>query len=127
MLAIKNRGTALALGMLMLPLMIWVCYSGFADLVRTRDARDVATQIGAARAAIEKMPPGVGRIEEFVRRLRAVDPGYAPPQVKQALGEYTEAMAQSLARLQQRQDTTVADRVCAEKAKQLEHAIDEVH
>ena len=37
-----------------------------------------------AELAMEKMPPGAERVGESMRKLRAIDPGHASPEVKKA-------------------------------------------
>ena len=38
-----------------------------------------------------KLPPGLARGEDFLRRLKAIDTSYLPPEMKQALSDYIEA------------------------------------
>ena len=99
-------------------------YRSLTSLTSSRDAQSVAYQISDARKAIEKLPPGMGRVNDFIRRLKAVDPGYAPPEVKEALKEYTKAMEQAAEAMTNHQNYEELQRICADKAETLRHTID---
>jgi len=98
-------------------------YWSLSSLIRGRDAGDVSDQIAAAHKAAEKMPVGLARADEFIRRLKVIDPGHASPQVKQALNEYIGAMEQSLQAIKIHQDPAPFEQVCADKARRLAEAI----
>jgi hypothetical protein len=106
-----------------LPITIWGGYSCLVSLLSARDARDVSQQIVSARQAIEKLPPGIDRPEEFVRRLRSIDPGHARWEVKVALSHYVAAMEQATEALKNHQDELPLEKVCAERAQELTDAI----
>ena len=108
---------------LLLPVTIWLGYSSLNALLSARDARDISQQIGSARQAIEKLPPGVGRPEEFVRRLRSINPGRAPQEVKVALTNYVAAMEQATDALKHDKTNAVLEQTCAQRAKELTEAI----
>jgi hypothetical protein len=109
--------------MLVVLLMCWNCYTALRSLNASRDARLVSQQIVSIREAIEKLPPGVDRPAEFMRRLKTVDAGAAPSVVKRALSEYISAMDQATIALTNRQDTPALEQACAQKAKALTEAI----
>jgi hypothetical protein len=92
---------------------------GFIDLVRQTHTRALEREFAAAVNKLEKSPPGVERAETFVRNLKAISPGYAPPEVKQALQEYVVALEQSLAALKAGQDTTRYDAAIAKAREKL--------
>jgi hypothetical protein len=58
-------------------------------------------------------------VETFVRALRAIDPGYAPAEIKQALQDYIAALDQSLAALKAGEDTTQYDLPIAKARERL--------
>ena len=105
-------------------LSVWLSYSSLLFLIHRREARAVAAEMASARADIEKMPPGFERPAEYVRRLRAIDLAQASPKLKEALAAYSEAMGRSLELMKQHQDTTAADQMCAQRAKELADIID---
>jgi hypothetical protein len=113
----------LILTLLLIPFCLLSSYWCLTSLIRSRDARDVSEQIVSARHAIEKMPPGLERVEEFMRRLRAVNPGHASPEVQQALRDYIAAMEHSLQAMKNHQDAASFEQVCAQKAQALTDAI----
>ena len=95
-----------------------------AFLIHRREARVVAAEVASARADIEKTPPGFERPAEYVRRLRAIDVAQASPKLRQTFAAYADAMERSLELMKQHQDTTAADQICAQKAKELADTID---
>jgi hypothetical protein len=76
------------------------------------------------KKSLEQAPPGITRAEEFVRRLKAIDTGRAPAEVKHALAEYAAAMEQALVALKAGQDTAPFDRRIGERRQSLIDAID---
>jgi hypothetical protein len=113
----------LVLALVLLTFCLLSSYWGLMTLIHGRDARDISEQIAAAHKAAEKMPVGLARGEDFVRQLKAIDPGRAHPEVKQALNEYVAAMEQSLQATKMQQDPAPFERVCADKAQRLTKAI----
>ena len=109
--------------LILIPFCLLSSYWCLTTLIRSRDARDISQQIVAARHATEKMPPGLERADEFMRRLKAVDPGHASPDVKQAFKDYITAMEQSLLAMKNHQDAAPFEQVCAQKAQALTDAI----
>ena len=63
------------------------------------------------------------RVETFVRALKAVNPGYAPQEVKQALQEYIAALNQSLTALKAGRDTREFDPAIAKAREKLLAAV----
>jgi|SRR5579871_1775597 len=100
----------------------FICWS-LTSLTSARDARDVTGQIVAARKVIEKMPPGIERAAEFLRRLKAVDPRHASPAVKEALKDYTQAMERGYQAMTNHEDVQALELICNEKARALTDAI----
>ena len=109
--------------LMLIPFCLFNSYWCLTTLMRSRDARDIHGQIVNARNAIEKMPPGLDRADEFMRRLKAINPGHASPEVKQALQGYIAAMEQSLLAMKSHQDPAPLERICAQKSQILTDAI----
>jgi len=83
---------------------------GFIHLVRQTHAREVAHKWSAALDASEKVPAGIGRAEDLLSRLKAIDMGYAPDEMKQALSGYIVAFQNSLDALKAGRDTAPFDK-----------------
>ena len=65
-------------------------------MVRGFQVQSVEKDIGAAFKEANKVPPGFGRGEDTLRRLKAIKTGYAPADFKQALSDYIGAYERSL-------------------------------
>jgi hypothetical protein len=108
-------------------ILIPLCLAGglwsLRSLKQDHGAHGISEQIAAARESAERMPPGTLRADEFIRRLKAIDPGNAPQAVKEALRDYVTAMEESLQAMKRHQDITSFEKVCALKAKALTDAI----
>lgn len=96
---------------------------GFIGLVRQTHTRALEREVAAAAGQLEKSPPGVERAESFVRALKKIDPGYAPPEVKKALQDYIAALQQSLDALKAGRDTAQFDPAIAEARERLIAAV----
>lgn len=70
---------------------------GIIGLVRQTHTRAMEKAFAAAIDKFQKSPPGIERATNFVKELKAIDPGYAPAEVKQALRGYIDAFDQSVA------------------------------
>ena len=70
--------------------------SSFIRMVRETHIRGVERDIGAAFKESDKVPPGFGRGEDTLRRLKAIKTGYAPADFKQALSDYIGAYERAL-------------------------------
>ena len=90
---------------LMLPLFIL----GWIDFIRQSNTRDVAQKWGAAVRELQQTPPGSERVEKFLARLKAIDPGYAPPELRQAMSDYISALSKSLEAMKAGSDTAEFD------------------
>lgn len=88
-----------------------------------RDARDIYQEIVSARQTVEKLPPGIKRDEDWVRRLHSIDPGHAPSDVKVAFSNYVEAMTEELEAIKNHQDALPFVRVSDQAAQDLTNAI----
>ena len=65
----------------------------------------------------------LSRMQDFVKRLKAIDQSQASPEVKFALGEYIAAIEQSIQAIEAHHDSAVLDKVCSEKAAKLSSAL----
>src|SRR5207244_8609024 len=65
-------------------------------IVNERHTRVVESDFGAALHQLQDSPPGIQRVETFVARLKAINTGKAPADVKQALQDYVVAVEKSV-------------------------------
>src|SRR6266699_316376 len=72
------------------------CILDFASMARNNHTQGLLRDMNAIMNDVEKLPSGIPRAEELVRRLKGLDPGLAPAEVKQALRDYTAALEGSL-------------------------------
>jgi hypothetical protein len=91
----------------------------FAGIARRSHTRSLAQELVAIPALVEKTPPGTARAEDFLRRLKAVDPGLAPEEVKQALHDYIVATEGALEAIKSGRDASRFDLPMAEAKKRL--------
>ena len=82
---------------------------GFVDLTRQTHTREVAREFVAASDELKKRALGAESSEVFLRRLKAIDPGYAPAEVKEALHDYIFALEQGLDAAKAGRDATKFD------------------
>jgi len=95
------------------------CIHGFIDMVRQTHTRAVQREFSAAVDELEKNPPGIERAQAFLKRLKAIDPGYAPAEVKTALRDYISAMEEGTEAIQAGRDTSKYDAAAAEARERL--------
>jgi len=91
------------LGFVLLPvgLLLLVYYSAgggldFRSIAGQSPARRVIRECMAATEALGNSPTGFDRVDEFIRRVRAIDTDGAPQDLVQALHEHIDALEQSL-------------------------------
>jgi hypothetical protein len=99
------------------------CVRDFIGMVRRTHARAVQREFVAAVQRLQDSPPGVERVDNFVRGLKAIDPSYAPEDVKVALRDYTEALDQSLNALKAGRDAAIYDPAIAHAKEKLIESI----
>ena len=92
---LKKKSTRILLPILFIVLAVF-CAQAFLGAVRERSTSAVERDFIAALAQLQNSPPGIGRVETFVARLRAIDTNHAPVEVKQALQNYVSAIQQSV-------------------------------
>jgi len=92
---------------------------GFVDLVHQSHARAIGRDFGRASEELQKSPPGMERVEVFVKRLKEINPGYAPAEVKQALSDYISATEQGLDAIKAGRDSHQYDAAMADARERL--------
>ena len=95
------------------------CILDFASMARNSHTQGVLSDMNAIMNDVEKLPPGIPRAEQLVRRLRALDPGLAPAEAKQALRDYTAALEGSLEAMKAGRETTQYDVPMADAKRRL--------
>jgi hypothetical protein len=95
------------------------CIRGFVDLVRQTHTRYVMREFSAAVDELQKSPPGFHRAEVFLKKVKAIDPGYAPADVKEALHDYVSAMEYGIVAAKSGQDATQYDPAIADAKQRL--------
>jgi hypothetical protein len=95
------------------------CVLDFASMARNNHTRGVLSDMNAVMDRAQKLPPGIPRAEELVRGLKALDPGLAPAEVKEALRDYTAALEGSLDAMKAGHDTTPYDAPMADAKQRL--------
>src|SRR5258706_11820322 len=82
------------------------CIVDFAPMARRNHTQTLLSEMNAVMRDVEKLPPGIPRGEQLVRKLKALDPGLAPAEVKQALRDYMDALDGSLQAMRAGRETT---------------------
>ena len=95
------------------------CISDFAGMARNSHTQGLLNDMNAVMKDVEKLPPGIPRAQELVRRLKALDPGLAPAECKQALRDYTAALEGSLEAMKAGRETTQYDAPMADAKQRL--------
>jgi hypothetical protein len=87
---------------------------GFIFQVHQTHVRAVARDWSAAIEQSEKLPPGLGRAEDMLSRLKSVDLGYSPDEFKHAIRDYIAAFQNSLDEAKAGRDTSIPDKAMEE-------------
>ena len=95
------------------------CIYDFVGMVRLTRTKAVQRDFVTALQRMQSSPPGVERVDDFVRDLKAIKTDYAPEDVKSALRDYTDALEQSLNALKSGRDTSIYDPVIAHAKDKL--------
>jgi hypothetical protein len=109
----STQGVVAILSIVMLPVVIWA-WIGF---VRQTHTRAVARDWGTALRENDKVPPGLGRAEDLLARLKRIDTGYAPDELKSAVHDYIADLEGSIEAAKAGHDTTSYDQAM-DQAKQ---------
>lgn len=95
------------------------CIHDFAHMARGVHARGLLHDMNGIMQQVNKMPPGVARGEEMARRLRALDTWLVPEEIKQALRDYTDALAGSIEAVKAGRDSKQFDTAMAQAKQRL--------
>ena len=95
------------------------CVVDFASMARNSHTQRLLSDMNAIMNDQEKLSPGIPRAEQFLRRVKALDPGLAPAEVKQALQDYTAALEDSLEAMKAGRETTQYDAAMADAKLRL--------
>jgi len=95
------------------------CIRDFASMARNSHTQQLLSEMNAIAKDQEKLPPGMPRAEQFLRRVKALEPGLAPAEVKQALRDYTAALEGSLEAMKAGRETTQYDAAMADAKQRL--------
>jgi len=96
---------------------------GFIDMTRQTHTRAVQREFSKAVDELEKSPPGNERAQVFLKRLKAIDPGYASVEVKTALHDYVSSMEKGLDALNSGTNTAAYDAAIADARQRFITAI----
>jgi hypothetical protein len=120
----KKKSTLILL--LILSVLIAVfCIQAFMGIVHQRRTRTVERDFGAALHQLQESPPGVQRVETFVARLKAIETGSAPAEVKQALQDYVTALERSVDAAKTGRDLAPYDPAIAQAKQKLTDSVRE--
>jgi hypothetical protein len=95
------------------------CIMDFASMARNRHTQAILGEMNTIMEDIQKLPPGIPRAEQLLHKVRAIDPGLAPAEVKQALRDYGDALEGSLDAMKTGRDTTQYDLRMADAKQRL--------
>jgi len=115
---LKRKLVKLLLGLASVGFSVY-CIMDFASMARNSHTQQLLREMNAINSNIQKLPPGIPRGEEFLRRLKTLDPGLAPAEVKQALHDYTAAAEDSLQAVKAGRDAAQFETAMAEAKQRL--------
>jgi len=92
---LKTKSGRVVFGVLCVCFSTW-CVHGFVQQVRTAHTHYVEQDFIAAMHQLQQSPPGMARVDTFLKQLRAIDTHYAPAEVQQGLHDYISALQQSM-------------------------------
>jgi hypothetical protein len=95
------------------------CVLDFASMARNNHTQGLLRDMNAIMDDVNKLPSGITRATELVRRLKALDPGLAPAECKQALRDYTAAVEGSLQAMKSGGNTSQYDAPMADAKQRL--------
>ena len=91
----------------------------FVGLIRKNRIRDIDREIGAAFKDAQKLPPGHERGQDIVRRLKAINTGYAPPEMKHAVVDYVTAFQDALQATEAGHDVSPASKAMGDSRDRM--------
>ena len=98
----------------------------YVGQVRQTRVRAIAQGIHAAFENPQKLPPGHERGQDALRRLKAIDTSYAPPEMKQALADYITIFQRSIDDMEAGRDLSADTKASDEGYKSNNRATEEV-
>ncbi len=98
---------------------IWLPFliRGWIYFVRQSNTSDVEQKWDAALRESQKLPPGFDRAENLLSRLKRIDTGYAPDELKRATTDYINALEGAIYAAKAGQSTVDFD-LAMDRAKQ---------
>jgi hypothetical protein len=93
--------------------------NGFVGMVRQAHTRTVARDWSAALEESQKLPPGLGRAEDLLARLKRIDTGYAPDEFKHAITDYINALQGAIDAAKGGHNTTQFDKAMADARERM--------
>lgn len=94
-------------------------FFGMRDLVRQTHTRAVEKEFTAAVVEMQKSPPGLERAETFLKKIKSIDPGLSPPEVKDALKDYISTIENGLDAIKAGRSTEHYDKAMADAKQRL--------
>jgi hypothetical protein len=121
---LKKKSTRILLPILFIVLAAF-CAQVFLGAVRQTSTCAIERDFVAALAQLQNSPPGIGRVETFAARLRAIDTNHAPVEVKRALQNYVSAIQHSVNAAKAGHDITPYDAAISEARQRFVDAAHE--
>jgi hypothetical protein len=119
------NSTSKKLSLLLLTVLGTVCgVYPFVHGFRRSQVEAVDKGLGAAFTESDRLPSGFGRGEDALRRLKAINTGHAPADLRRAVSDYTSAYERMLISLEAGRDPSAESKPMSEaKAKivKIEH------
>ena len=122
--SLRKRSTLILL-LILGVVFAWFVVQSYSGAVEQNATRAVAAQFGFAMSELQKTPPGVGRVETFLVRLRAIDTTRAALEVREGLRDYIAALEPSLEGARHGQSVAPYDRAINRAKQRLVDAVRE--
>jgi hypothetical protein len=98
---------------------------GWGHLREMTHTRALDRDLKAALDASHSQPAGIAQMEDFLVRLKRIDPGQAPADVKQALAEYVAALEAAIKAFRAGENLAPYDREMEKTQKRLAAVVNE--
>ena len=100
-------------------------FQGWGHLREITHTRALDRDLKAALEASRSQPPGIAQLDDLLARIKRIDAGYAPADVKEALAAYSTALEAAINAFRAGQDLTPHDREMEKTQKKLAAAVSE--
>jgi len=100
-------------------------FQGWGHLREITHTRALDRDLKAALEASRSQPPGIAQLDDLLARIKRIDAGYAPADVKEALAAYSTALEAAINAFRAGQDLTPYDREMEKTQKKLAAAVSE--